>query len=256
MSSQAVKNWRQNTKRRMVQAMGGRCAVCHYNFCMDALEFHHKDPAQKDFTLGNIRATPKAWKHIVEELKKCVLLCSRCHKEVHAHMTVVPDNAPGFDPAWEDYKKVEAAGMTTQCFCGAPKRPEAKHCSLRCAGIHRERFAWEDYDLEAMLTIMSKSQAAEDIGVSLSALNKQLRKAKKCRVCGKTISHTNDAYCSIPCAAKSRRKVDWDEIDLAELKKTMSKSAIARHLGVSDVAVGKRLKNWLPAEVPPLAPLS
>jgi hypothetical protein len=53
-SSEAVKTWRNKTKTRMVEAMGGKCAECGYNRCNDALEFHHIDPNGKDFTLGGI----------------------------------------------------------------------------------------------------------------------------------------------------------------------------------------------------------
>ena len=32
---------------------GGRCQVCGYDRCIEALEFHHLDPTQKDFGLSN-----------------------------------------------------------------------------------------------------------------------------------------------------------------------------------------------------------
>ena len=38
---------------------------------------------QKDFSLSSTRANPKNWDSIVKELKKCILLCSNCHKEHH-----------------------------------------------------------------------------------------------------------------------------------------------------------------------------
>lgn len=31
--------------------MGGKCEKCGYNKCLDALEFHHKDPSQKEFQI-------------------------------------------------------------------------------------------------------------------------------------------------------------------------------------------------------------
>ena len=47
-SSEKVKQWRKNTKNRMVAAMGGCCQVCGYNKSTNALEFHHIDPKEKD----------------------------------------------------------------------------------------------------------------------------------------------------------------------------------------------------------------
>lgn len=71
---------RKELKMRAVEALGGKCQCCGYNKCLSALEFHHLDPKIKDFELSkNI-----SWEKIEVELKKCVLLCSNCHKEAHS----------------------------------------------------------------------------------------------------------------------------------------------------------------------------
>ena len=41
--------------------------------------FHHLDPREKDFAISS----KLSWTVVVEELKKCVLLCSNCHREAH-----------------------------------------------------------------------------------------------------------------------------------------------------------------------------
>ena len=46
-----------------------------------ALEFHHINPAEKDFTVGD---RDFKLKDCIEETKKCVLICANCHREVHA----------------------------------------------------------------------------------------------------------------------------------------------------------------------------
>ena len=60
---------------------GGKCIRCGYDKCISALEFHHKDPSKKDFGISddNMRL-----KEAVEEVKKCILICSNCHREFHA----------------------------------------------------------------------------------------------------------------------------------------------------------------------------
>lgn len=70
-------------KRRAVKLMGGKCQKCGYNRCLSALEFHHLDPTKKDVDFSHVRR--RAWKTVVEELKKCLLLCSNCHREEHAN---------------------------------------------------------------------------------------------------------------------------------------------------------------------------
>lgn len=72
---------RQEKKRRAVDYKGGSCEVCGYNRCMRALEFHHLDPSKKDFSLAD--GIQSSWELQKAELDKCILLCSRCHMEVH-----------------------------------------------------------------------------------------------------------------------------------------------------------------------------
>jgi hypothetical protein len=31
---------------------GGECSICGYNKCVAALEFHHLNPSEKDFTIS------------------------------------------------------------------------------------------------------------------------------------------------------------------------------------------------------------
>ena len=81
MSYQAVKNSRHNLKRRLIYIMGSKCQICGYDKCQSALEFHYIDPEQKDFHLGS---NPNiSFNKAKEEVKKCILVCSNCHREIH-----------------------------------------------------------------------------------------------------------------------------------------------------------------------------
>jgi hypothetical protein len=44
------------------------------------MHFHHTDPAEKDFSISTKLTSFEA---IKAELIKCILLCNRCHSEVH-----------------------------------------------------------------------------------------------------------------------------------------------------------------------------
>ena len=69
-------------KQKAVEFKGGECDLCGYKKCIQALDFHHLDPFEKEFTIaGNYNIS---WKRIVNELKKCILVCSNCHREIHA----------------------------------------------------------------------------------------------------------------------------------------------------------------------------
>ena len=69
-------------KRKSVEYKGGKCCVCNYNKYQGALDFHHIDPNDKDFTIGDVPNW--SFNSIKSELDKCVLLCKNCHAEVHA----------------------------------------------------------------------------------------------------------------------------------------------------------------------------
>lgn len=86
-----VTEWRQKTKKRAVDYLGGRCRLCGYDRCLMALQFHHVDPAQKDFTIADANAS---WETVRAELTKCVLLCALCHIEVHAGVLGLDERAP------------------------------------------------------------------------------------------------------------------------------------------------------------------
>lgn len=101
-NSQLVKDWRARTKERMVKSMGGCCQICGYSKTNRALEFHHINPEQKEYAFGDLRSSIKGWKIISEELKKCILLCSNCHKEVEDGITPMPTEYAKYDPSIEE----------------------------------------------------------------------------------------------------------------------------------------------------------
>ena len=47
----------QRFKIKCVEYCGGSCEHCGYNKYIGALEFHHRDPTQKDFNIANARLT-------------------------------------------------------------------------------------------------------------------------------------------------------------------------------------------------------
>lgn len=68
-------------KKQAIEYKGGKCELCGYSKCQGALEFHHKDPAEKDFILSAGKLT--SFNKIKPELDKCMLLCANCHREQH-----------------------------------------------------------------------------------------------------------------------------------------------------------------------------
>lgn len=72
---------RQKFKKICCDYLGGKCSNCAYSRCIAALQFHHEDPAHKDFEISRFRHNN--FDKIKQELDKCILLCSNCHAEIH-----------------------------------------------------------------------------------------------------------------------------------------------------------------------------
>lgn len=73
---------RERRANDLFQMMGAKCWICGYNKCRSAMDYHHIEPSKKLFQL-TMREMQYAWKRILEEVRKCALLCCRCHREYH-----------------------------------------------------------------------------------------------------------------------------------------------------------------------------
>lgn len=60
------------------------CVICGENRHPNVLDLHHIDPSKKDIFFNN----KKGWseKRLIEELEKCIVLCSNCHRLVHLNI--------------------------------------------------------------------------------------------------------------------------------------------------------------------------
>jgi hypothetical protein len=75
-------------KARLVDLQGGKCELCGYAGCLRALSCHHLDPTTKRFVIAG--AHTRSWAKLVEETRRCVLLCANCHIEVEAGLRSIP----------------------------------------------------------------------------------------------------------------------------------------------------------------------
>lgn len=79
----AVAKRRKRLREQVIELKGGQCIFCGYDRCQAVLDFHHLDESTKEFGIskdGIMRSLAK----ILKELNKCVLVCSNCHREIHA----------------------------------------------------------------------------------------------------------------------------------------------------------------------------
>ena len=80
---EAVQKRREKIKEMAIQYKGGKCCICGYSKYQGVLEFHHLNPNEKDFGIGS-KGYTRSWEEVKTELDKCILVCSNCHREIHA----------------------------------------------------------------------------------------------------------------------------------------------------------------------------
>lgn len=180
--------------------MGGKCYICGYDRCNAAFDLHHINPEEKKFSFGGIRANPVAWQRIVEELKKCIMLCANCHREVENGLVELVNPRSTFDESnivtkidWKG--RQSTTGKYVHCIvCGLEinnATGRRKFCSDVCKKIntskqdmikkrHRDRprkVQWPERDeLAHMIDTMSWIAIGRKYGVSDNAVRKWARK--------------------------------------------------------------------------------
>lgn len=72
-------------RKELKDIYGSCCSICGYSKCLAALQFHHLNPKNKKFGINEaLKSNIKVSKEeILEEIKKCILLCANCHFEIH-----------------------------------------------------------------------------------------------------------------------------------------------------------------------------
>lgn len=66
-------HWR---RQALIVLLGGKCTRCG---SIKNLEFDHIDPKSKSYSISRILV--HSWNKVLEEIKKCQLLCHECHLE-------------------------------------------------------------------------------------------------------------------------------------------------------------------------------
>ena len=69
------KEWYKNYKKNL------KCERCGFMHPA-ALDFHHKDPKEKRFTIG-AEIVNCSKQELLEEIQKCEVICSNCHRILH-----------------------------------------------------------------------------------------------------------------------------------------------------------------------------
>lgn len=72
-----IKEWFNEFRKEL------QCSFCSEDeIC--CLDFHHHDPSKKEKAVGQMVNDGWGKKRILEEIAKCQVVCSNCHRKIHA----------------------------------------------------------------------------------------------------------------------------------------------------------------------------
>lgn len=76
-----VVNFRIRVKTALVEANNHRCACCGLEDDQIVYDFHHLNPKEKSFGIGN-GSTTRSKQSYADEAKKCIMVCANCHRKI------------------------------------------------------------------------------------------------------------------------------------------------------------------------------
>lgn len=169
------KNWRKKAKEYLAAAFGGSCTICGYNKTITALDYHHIDPTKKEMLLSVACSNGTSWKKIIQEARKCTMVCCRCHREIHAGVTKLPENCVRFNEDYCDIIKLQTKEFDQCPVCGNEKNKKQKFCSSACFKQSSRKFEVSKEELENLIKNNTYTYVGDMFGVSNNAIKKRCK---------------------------------------------------------------------------------
>jgi len=151
-------------RKELLELYGNKCINCGYNKCEKALHFHHKDPKTKKFNLDSRKIMSHKWQDVLDEAKKCTLLCSNCHTEIHAQKYV--------DLYLKEYKFFEIKYKSYCIDCNKQITKKSLRCDQCNKFLQRKTIRPSKEELEKLLWEKPTIKIAEQFNVSDKAIEK------------------------------------------------------------------------------------
>ena len=167
--SEYVKNRYIRMKLDAIKYKGGKCTKCGYDKCHAAMQFHHRDPSQKEFDWSYLRK--RSVEAIRLELDKCDLVCCRCHVEIHFDENKTRKALSYIDEKRQAKKVRENNKICVQCnepfVLKRGDKNTKKFCSMKCVHKSQEVTNWPTIDeLKALVDSIGYVKVSQQFGVS------------------------------------------------------------------------------------------
>ncbi len=104
--NQYILNWVKKIKA--IEMLGGKCQECGEDRPW-VLSFHHKNPDNK-ISIDSIKTY--RWSVLKKEIKKCIVLCHNCHREIHKNFNklTIYDKSKQYKLDYKNIYKCEICG--------------------------------------------------------------------------------------------------------------------------------------------------
>lgn len=175
-NSENVCNFVRNRKTNLISLFHSKCCICGFDKFQEALEFHHINPEEKEISLSANKMV--SLERQINEAKKCILVCSNCHKGIHAGYYQVPPNYQDlFDNEQAEYllqmNKEIKEGKKHYCQrCGKLLNSNTTYC-LDCSHIIQHRAERPNREtLKQLIRNQSFVAIGKQYGVSDNAIRK------------------------------------------------------------------------------------
>lgn len=198
---------RRRYKLKLVEYKGGKCSICGYNKCLDALEFHHLNPNDKVFSLTC--SDTRSFEKLKAEVDKCILVCANCHREIHANERAL------------QRKEKEERELEREANYFANGGDNKKHRQSKKMIAQKLKL---DEILNKIEQKVPKKQIAKDLGISIKALRTFLSK--------NGISYVESVNKNITPQIEIKDFIE-------QFKKYRSFVKVGEHYGVTDNAIRK-----------------
>ena len=181
-SVDSVTKRRRVVKKKLIDLFEGKCHICGYDKYQGALDFHHIDPEVKDFAISR-SGISRAFNKVIKEASKCILVCNRCHSEIHGGIINIEDFSITLPDLTELYEKKQKKKQKTEyCLtCGQPISKGTKNKLCKDCFDKSKRIVQRP-SLEILLEDVKKmgfKDTGRKYGVSDNSIRKWIKNYKR-----------------------------------------------------------------------------
>ncbi len=132
---------------------------------------------KKEFALS--QSYNVKWDTLMNEASKCILVCCRCHREIHEGMhdlSKLKYNVD-FEKIKDCFKRIRKENVCLGC---GTKTYNKYYCSIKCNAESQERIKWDDEQLINMYVKkkICVNKLCSIFNLSYNAIKKRLKKLK------------------------------------------------------------------------------